>query len=67
MTDGIDNVWSHAFLWIVTVTVIAFNIAAAMAHNAKLTYMALALTGIAALVAIGLGIWNGLRRFNSAA
>jgi len=62
MTQGTDKVWAHPFLWIATVTVIAFSIAAAMSHSARLTYMALALTGLAALVGISTGIWAGVMK-----
>jgi hypothetical protein len=60
MTEGIKKVRAYSlYLWIVTGAVIAFNTAAAMADNAQLTYMALALTGAAALAGIGFGIWAG--------
>lgn len=62
MTEGADSVWSHPFLWIVTGTVIAINVAAAMAHNTALTFMGLAMTGIAAVLAISIGIWSGLMK-----
>jgi hypothetical protein len=62
MTKGTDKVWAHPLLWIMTVTVIAFNIAAAMSHSARLTYVSLALTGMAALVGISSGIWLGLMK-----
>ena len=62
MTEGINKVWSHPFLWIVTITVIAFNTAAALSHSARLAYIALAGTGVAALVAIGIGVSAGLMK-----
>jgi hypothetical protein len=57
MTEGTRKVRAYSlYLWIGTGAVVAFNVTAALSHNARLAYAALALTGLAALAGIGLGI-----------
>lgn len=60
MTEGTKKVRAYSsYLWIGTAAIIAFNLTAAMLLGLGLTYAALALTGIFALVGIGFGIWAG--------
>jgi hypothetical protein len=60
MTRGIRKVWrASLLLWIGVAAVVSFNTAAAMLRSEALTYAALALTGMFALVGIGFGLWAG--------
>ncbi|MBV1686941.1 hypothetical protein KRR38_04440 [Novosphingobium sp. G106] len=60
MTQGIKTVWQRSvILWIGAALVAIFNSAAAYLHSQPLTYAALALTAMFALVGVGFGIWAG--------
>jgi hypothetical protein len=48
------------YLWMVGGLMI-FNGAAGLTHSANMLYPALVLTGLVALVGLGIGIWGGLK------
>jgi hypothetical protein len=61
MAQGTKRVAAASvYMWIGIAALIAFNTAAAMSHNPRLAYAALALSGVAALTGIGFGIWASL-------